>query len=279
MVTEGKSPTVIQAVKGAIYTWREANRGVIGPVRLAELAIHAQSLSDAVSTLPGVPESYTPRNEPVSCRKGCDACCHQVIPLSPSEALLLAERVEAAPLSEQTILRERFASTAERLQDGGLGNAPLFNRTADYFRLGLACPFLVERSCSIHPLRPLACREHLVVSPAAYCGSFPNAFIRMQGNALSVGEVLAELAAECTGTGMEMIPLLFGLRWVEGQSELRKRTWDAEWLLDRLVDRCLKRLDFFAIPRPVSDAVPVIVAPASSSDSVPSDSDPILKKL
>ena len=31
------------------------------------------------------------------------------------------------------------------------------------------CPFLEEESCSIHPDRPLVCREYLVTSPAELC--------------------------------------------------------------------------------------------------------------
>jgi hypothetical protein len=38
-----------------------------------------------------------------------------------------------------------------------------------YFALGVPCPFLEEESCSIHPDRPLVCREYLVTSPAELC--------------------------------------------------------------------------------------------------------------
>ena len=35
--------------------------------------------------------------------------------------------------------------------------------------MGVPCPFLEDESCSIHPERPLVCREYLVTSPAALC--------------------------------------------------------------------------------------------------------------
>ncbi|MCC6539421.1 MAG: YkgJ family cysteine cluster protein, partial [Bryobacterales bacterium] len=38
-----------------------------------------------------------------------------------------------------------------------------------FFALGIACPFLENESCSIHPDRPLICREHLVNTPAEWC--------------------------------------------------------------------------------------------------------------
>ena len=38
-----------------------------------------------------------------------------------------------------------------------------------YFALGIPCPFLEEERCTIHEIRPLRCREYLVVSPAEHC--------------------------------------------------------------------------------------------------------------
>lgn len=39
-----------------------------------------------------------------------------------------------------------------------------------YSGLDLPCPFLAERSCSIYPFRPLACREHLAAGRAGGAG-------------------------------------------------------------------------------------------------------------
>ena len=36
-------------------------------------------------------------------------------------------------------------------------------------RSRIPCPFLEDESCSIHPERPLVCREYLVTSPAELC--------------------------------------------------------------------------------------------------------------
>jgi Fe-S-cluster containining protein len=230
---------VKEDVKGVISTWREARRELRGPIRLAELALLAQSLHESIAAL---------QTGPVSCRKGCGACCRQVVPLSPPEAYLLKERVQAMPEAGQAVLHERFAKVAQGLENGGLGDSPLFSMAADYFRLDLDCPFLVDESCSIHAMRPLACREHLVVSPMVHCGSFPNVFVRMQWSPLSVGDALSQLTAECLGAPMEMIPLLRGLRWVQENPEPGERAWEAEWLLDRLVALCFERLEFSAPP-------------------------------
>ncbi len=38
-----------------------------------------------------------------------------------------------------------------------------------YFALGIPCPFLEDERCTIHPIRPLRCREYMVASPAEHC--------------------------------------------------------------------------------------------------------------
>ena len=40
-----------------------------------------------------------------------------------------------------------------------------------YFAQQIPCPFLEEGACSIHPVRPLSCREFLVTSPAIHCSN------------------------------------------------------------------------------------------------------------
>jgi Fe-S-cluster containining protein len=112
----------------------------------------------------------------VSCRAGCGACCRQLVPISACEARALARLVEAMPEPRQSQVRRRFDTALEALNAGGVlqrlmvanenGRAEL---GMDYFRLGVACPFLEAESCSIHSDRPLSCREYLVTSPAENC--------------------------------------------------------------------------------------------------------------
>lgn len=112
----------------------------------------------------------------VSCRAGCGACCRQLVPISSSEAHALARLVEAMPEPRRGRIRQKFDEALESLNAGGVlerlvaareeGRAEL---GMDYFRLGVACPFLEAESCSIHPDRPLSCREYLVTSPAENC--------------------------------------------------------------------------------------------------------------
>ncbi len=83
----------------------------------------------------------------LACAKGCSACCrsHSTIPVYPMELAGLAwyasEQV-AAPL--RATLRPQLAAHVS----------------------GNPCPFLVEGVCSVHPLRPLACRQFNVFGRA-----------------------------------------------------------------------------------------------------------------
>ncbi len=115
----------------------------------------------------------------ISCRAGCGACCRQLVPISRPEALYLAAHLDSLPPERRTMVRERFRVAVERLRETGMrerltgfedqGQDVRREIGMDYFRLGIACPFLEEESCGIYEHRPMACREYLVTSPAANC--------------------------------------------------------------------------------------------------------------
>ncbi|MGE5151367.1 MAG: YkgJ family cysteine cluster protein [Rhodospirillaceae bacterium] len=112
------------------------------------------------------------RGRAISCRKGCGACCRQLVPISRTEGEALLALVEALPEARRTAVRARFAAaeaaiTAAELADRGTRSDR--EMSVAYFALGVACPFLEDESCSIHPDRPLVCREYLVTSPAELC--------------------------------------------------------------------------------------------------------------
>jgi Fe-S-cluster containining protein len=119
------------------------------------------------------------RGAQLSCREGCGACCRQAVPITPVEARVLAEWLDALPEERQRVLRERFRQAAARLEETGVaeaarelargGSEAAHELGLRYFALGIACPFLEEERCTIHENRPLRCREYLVVSPAEKC--------------------------------------------------------------------------------------------------------------
>ena len=111
----------------------------------------------------------------VSCRAGCGACCRQLVPVAAAEARALARLVEAMPEPRRSEVRRRFDQGLETLNALGvldrLDQDPASRQAVglDYFSAGVACPFLEDEACSIHPDRPLSCREYLVTSPPALC--------------------------------------------------------------------------------------------------------------
>lgn len=136
-----------------------------GPVSASEVVPALQGLVNAVV-------AAAEAGKAISCRKGCGACCRQLVPVSRTEGERLLGVIEAMPPDRRKELGARFASAATAIKRAGLdqrrGRADRELSTG-YFALGIACPFLEEESCSIHPERPLVCREYLVTSPAELC--------------------------------------------------------------------------------------------------------------
>jgi Fe-S-cluster containining protein len=135
------------------------------PVPAADIVPALQGLVNAVV-------EAAEMGKAISCRKGCGACCRQLVPVSCTEGERLLQLVEAMPASRRETLRARFAAAEAAIAEAGLverkGRSDR-ELSAAYFALGVPCPFLEEESCSIHPERPLVCREYLVTSPAELC--------------------------------------------------------------------------------------------------------------
>ena len=158
----------------------------------------------------------------VSCQKGCDACCRQMVPISPTEAYALGALVEAMSAERAAGVLERFDRGRERLAElGVLGR--LHDRHAltleqqreldrDYFGAGVACPFLEGRACGIYADRPLACREFLVVSPAEHCREPVAGKVEQ----LALGAKVSVALREQDG---EWLPLVLARDFVSGCSE------------------------------------------------------------
>lgn len=94
------------------------------------------------------------RKSTLACGKGCGNCCaHQKdLPLYPHELVgiywFASEKMDRAA---KTILGDRLVN----------------------HRPGAACPFLIDNSCSIHPLRPLGCRQFNVFGIPCALGEDP----------------------------------------------------------------------------------------------------------
>lgn len=97
-------------------------------------------------------EAENPLPQPVACKPGCDACCHNLVELTPPEALALGQYIrrhfpEAA--------RDRVLSRVAQNLALAAGQT---KAALAAMRRALPCPLLHGRACSVYPLRPLVCR-------------------------------------------------------------------------------------------------------------------------
>jgi len=208
-----------------------------GELRLAEFAWNLLPLDDRLVGMAAQAEAKA--NRPVTCAKGCGACCRQAVPLSPAEAWMLADQVAAYPAERRETILARFAEARARLSAAGFGErslagagrAEMERLGVDYFRLGIPCPFLEDEACSIHAHRPSACREFLAVSPAEYCSDPGSRPVRNVPMAASMTDALSRLCASVLGGEPTTIPLTLALDWAAAHREEGRQRFDALLLM------------------------------------------------
>ena len=165
-------------------------------------------------------EGYT-----VSCKAGCGACCRQLVPISEIEARNLSDLVDAMPEPRQSEIRRRFDEAIKKFEEVDMLE-PLRdpNKFTDktmrdlgiaYFAVGVPCPFLEEESCSIHPDRPLACREYLVTTPPENCARPTAASIRQMAIPAKVSNAVIRLSEQSSSRFIPYVPMILALEWVK----------------------------------------------------------------
>ncbi|HZY53320.1 MAG TPA: YkgJ family cysteine cluster protein [Reyranella sp.] len=142
------------------------------PITVPSGPVAATAVLPALQGLVNATVGAAESGKAISCRKGCGACCRQLVPISRTEGEALLALVEAMPREQRKAVRSRFAAAEAAIAEAGLaerGTRSDREMSVAYFALGVPCPFLEDESCSIHPDRPLVCREYLVTSPAELC--------------------------------------------------------------------------------------------------------------
>ncbi len=108
-------------------------------------------------------EREVARGRSLACAKGCSSCCrtHQDIPVYPLELMGMSwYAIEKMPQHLREQLRTQLENYAELT----------------------ACPFLIDNACSIHPLRPVACRQFNVLDKS--CVEGEDAYHRRRGDVM-----------------------------------------------------------------------------------------------
>lgn len=226
----------------------------VGPTAVGAFLEPARALSAGVAAI--VLADVEALGKRPTCGPRCSACCRQMVPVSVVEARALAELVAAMPNARRRSVEARFDAALRRLEAAGLldparprGRAALLGRPSPgksawrdaverYFALGIPCPFLEDDSCSIHPDRPLVCREYLVTSAAEHCTT-QSPELEMVPRPLHMGEVLGDAAARLHGLEVGTIPLVLALEWSAVHGAKLDAELDGEtiyWTLVELLD-------------------------------------------
>jgi Fe-S-cluster containining protein len=220
-----------RSIEASVNLPREALR----PVELLPVLL---PMAGAVA---GMSESrVVDQGETIACRAGCGACCRQLVPISEIEALHLASLVEAMPEDRRSRVKERFRDARSRASVvlSGVSGEEIGKASWDYFKLGIACPFLENESCSIHARRPAICREYLVVSDPRHCAELDSEHVRRVPVPMPVSSALMRFSDGRGEGARRPLPLIDALEFAAGCSEQLQPRIPAPELFQNFM-RCL----------------------------------------
>lgn len=155
---------------------------------------------------------------------------------------MLRDLVAGLPEPRRSIVRARFAEARAAVERTGLLDALQHPESCNddlvavglkYFQLGMPCPFLEDESCSIHPDRPLTCREYLVTSPSEHCARPSAADVRRVPLPTSIWRALARVAeATAPEAPPTWVPLILALEWADAHPDESGPRPGPDWLRD-----------------------------------------------
>jgi Fe-S-cluster containining protein len=233
-----------------------------GQTNLTQILPVIQSLED--SLLEGVTAQFAEAGRAISCKAGCGACCRQIVPLSIFEAEALTAWIRSLPESRQQELAQRFHQALTKLTAAGLidrmvnedslADTDSARKLAlDYLYQRVPCPFLEDESCSIHPIRPLICREYLVTSAPEHCVDPATLKVVPVRLPLNFSRVLNRIGAEPEYDARGWIPLVFLFAWMKASAHPGEAVAGPG---PEVLYEFVKRLDQANPPKPVADPPP-----------------------
>jgi Fe-S-cluster containining protein len=209
---------------------------------LSDLLPALRSLTNGV--VQAAVQRETGAGRSISCQAGCGACCRQLVPLTLTEARQMPALIAGLEPAHRARVLARFEDAREHFVASGLWDQfdGLDTRTADermqlsmqYFHEGIACPFLEQDSCSIHPDRPLICRQYLVTSPATNCRDpKPETIVRV---ALAADVKKAVLRIEASDPAQPGFVPLIRAPYLEASDDESPMRTVPEWLRGLLAE-------------------------------------------
>jgi len=193
----------------------------VGPTRVVDLLPLVNSLVDSFAAI--TVEKSEESGGKISCKKGCAACCRQLIPMTEFEARRISELVDGMPEPRRSEMVARFEAARKKVQDAGLerelleteanGRAEHLALALKYFRFGIACPFLENEMCSIYSDRPIPCREYLVTTPAENCRELKPGTVKSIRCQENFASIISRVAEDPATPRRTQIPLIFAREW------------------------------------------------------------------
>src|SRR5260370_34134380 len=211
---------------------------VVHPITVPSAAVPATEIVPALQGLVNAVVAAAETGKTISCRKGCGACCRQLVPISRTEGERLLQLIEAMPAARREALTRRFDAAAAAIEAAGLKDRS--DRTdrelsLAYFALRVPCPFLEDESCSIHAERPLVCREYVVTSPAELCAG-PT----QEGVTPVAVPKVSPAARRLQDDKDDWFPLALLMDWAHTRPRSTQRRAGPEWI-QRFVERMSRR--------------------------------------
>jgi Fe-S-cluster containining protein len=221
------------------------------PLRLGkrtplDLLPAARELTHQVTAI--VVDQAVAQGKRISCQAGCGACCRQLVGVSLIEAVALADVVAALPPERQAAVQARFADAVRRLEAAdlidparppgqrGLRSSAPEELPHQYFRLQIACPFLENESCSIHPERPLVCREYHVTSPPEHCKRQGTGKIESVQPPLHMNQALATAGSLVAAVPDHTVPLVLALEKAALHADALRQPGDGATMCTKMLE-------------------------------------------
>src|SRR5262249_41114577 len=90
------------------------------PLTVPNAPVPASAVLPALRGLVNAVVGAAETGKAISCRKGCGACCRQLVPISRTEGEALLALVEAMPKERRKAVRARFADAERRITAAGV---------------------------------------------------------------------------------------------------------------------------------------------------------------
>src|SRR5580704_1934744 len=112
MAVSGHSTATLRLTVGTLR--------IAHPITVSNAAVPAAEIMPALQGLVNAVVEAAEAGQAISCRKGCGACCRQLVPVSRTEGERLLQLVASMPNARRAALSLRFAAAETTIEEAGL---------------------------------------------------------------------------------------------------------------------------------------------------------------